>query len=98
MDRSHIKMRAGSMGLSMITLAEELGITRSGFYKMISKETMSVSTYKKMCGLLNVPIGTFISHPAPHDINNRLANMSTELDEIKKSLKQLTDPKARKSD
>lgn len=53
---NNIKYRLNRIGSNLGWLADQIGMSKSGFYKMIETGSMKVETLQKISTVLNVPI------------------------------------------
>ena len=58
----NIRLQAKALGITLSDLAKHIEMTESGFYKMLSTESIKVKTLKKVSEVLKQPIPYFFEN------------------------------------
>lgn len=88
MNYSNIEIIADNKRITIPQLAERIGMTKSGLYRSIEKETVSIKTIEKISEVLGVPVTIFFE-----DENEKLNkhDLTAEVEALKKEFQQLWD-------
>lgn len=78
MNYSRIKRIAEQKKISLKDLCRNIHISEPGFYKMLNKNEMKISTLEKICQVLNVPISIFFDEEFSMLIKENKVNKENE--------------------
>ncbi len=98
MNYNGLKNEIKNRKLSFKECAEKVGMTEVGFHKTLSKETMTIATYEKVCDLLGMSPCSFFDDAGSISIagnqnqvgnRNRLVLASGEAKALRQRIKDL---------
>lgn len=89
-DLGKIRTLARQKGISLAVLANEVGVTEQGLYKIMRNNSTSTSTIEKIACTLDVPVAVFFGQEtcAP-ECNN--ADLHTALEQLAEAQRQTAD-------
>jgi len=84
-----IKQIAFKKGFSLPLLAKEVGVTKTGLYKMISNKSMTVENLERISTVLETPIDVFISDSYTPPEDTKQAELQLRITKIETALTAL---------
>lgn len=84
-----IKITAKEKGYGIEELCKKIGITHSGFYRMIKNHTMSIKTLEKISELLDVDVSQWFQDPHNAAKDKDCKCSDKYLEELEKAEKEI---------